>query len=456
MTKKQLPEDPSPLQRLHIQPKKYLAEWLDFPAHIHQIAYRMDDPPNDRPRSRHDFSTVLKSLKIPEENSVLSEKFGYGVYVAENGDRLIIMWEAHTEYYNYQIWHIPDDKALPLEYGPINVPNFQLPLTPFGSRITSLDIIVSQKQKISCEAIREMLPGAHVYGSKVFGEDIAVVTSFTPDENLCERYLIFSSQPSPLLGHLGHVIDAVVTIENYYHLLLLPFPEFSKAVDRIHQLEQHHLQQRAEITAQLSTSDSKSLQEWVNFLTHDFLEISRFAEAMRYQLSASIPYNAIAHATLRALQERPFAPFLPLSDFVLGGISGVADGYQQLIKRIEAVESDFHGIISVIRTRVNLIQQDQNLVLGDQNLKILLSVDTTTKSQFILQHTVEGLSVIVISYYLSGLANYMFKAMKDLGWIENSTLATGIFVPVSLVFSFLLIFLGRKVIYKFMGSKKQR
>lgn len=448
------PKEQSPIRSLHGRPKKYLAEWLDFPAHVHQTAYRMDDPPNDRPRSRNDFVRILKSLNIPQDNQVVSEKFGYGVRIEKNGDRLILVWEAHTEYYNYQIWHIPDDKTLPLEFGPITIPDFKLPLSPFGTAITCLDIVISQETKISAEMIREMLPGPHIYGSKVFGDDIVVVTSFTPDDNLAERYLIFSQNPNSLLEHLDQVTGSVVTIENYYHLLLLPFSEFTKAVDRIHQLEQHHLQQRTAITAHLGSSDSKKLQDWVTFLTQDFLEIGRFAEAMRYQLSASAPYNAIIHSTVRALQEQPFAQFFPLSDYVLGGISGVADGYQQLIKRIEAVESDFQGIISVIRTRVNLMQQDQNLVLGDQNLKILSSVDQTTKSQVLLQHTVEGLSIIVIAYYLSGLADYIFKAMQELGWIEKASLATGIFVPISLGFAFLLTFIGRKFIHKLLGSDK--
>ena len=174
---------------------------------------------------------------------------------------------------------------------------------------------------------------------------------------------------------------------------------------------------------------------------------------MRYQLSATVPYNAIIQATMASFQERPLLPFLPLSDYVLGRISGVADGYQQLIRRIDAMQSDFEGIISVIRTRVDLMLQEQNLALQDQNLRLLSSVDNTTKSQAILQRTVEGLSVIVISYYLSGLGNYVFEALQKLGWLESAVYATAVLVPISIVVSFGLIVLGRRIIYKRSGSK---
>lgn len=455
MTAAAQPDDHTPIRRFHVRAKQYIEEWLDFPAHVHQVAFHMEDPPADRPRSRQEFVQLIRALEIPEAQCAVTDKFGYGARVMEGGDRLVIVWEAHTEYYNYQLWHIPDDKTLPLEFGPLRVPGIQFPATMPGTLISSLDLIFSQDAHVAPELVRELMPGPHIYGSRVFGEEIVVITSFSPDEALRERYLIFSADHQALLGHLDQVTDAVVTLENYYHLLLLPYPEFSKAVDRIHVLERHHLRQRETLTAQLASSDSKTLQGWLTRLTQDFLEVSRFAESMRYQLSASEPYNAIIHATIRSLQEHPLPPWLPLSDFVLGGISGAAAGYQQLIRRIEAVEADFQSLISVIRTRVNLMQQEQSLVLEQQNLQMLANVDRTTRSQAILQHTVEGLSIIVIAYYLTGLVAYVLKAAEKVGWIADAELATGLFVPVSLALSFLLILFGRKVIHRKMASGKE-
>lgn len=449
------PSEKDVLHRLHERPKKFLEEWLDFPAHIHHTSFRMANPPVERPQSRMEFFRLLQGLGIPETHAAVSEKFGYGVRVDTSGDRLVLVWEAHTEYYSYQVWHIPDDKTQLLEFGPLTFPGYRFPIQPLGTQVNALDVVISPARAVPPDFIRDLLPGPHVYGSRIFGEAVAVVTSFTPDDFHRERYMIYSEKPETLLRHLPKVIDGVVTIENYYHLLLLPFPEFTKAVDRIHELEQHQLAQRHRITEQIATLNSKGLQEWVNQLTVDFMEVSRFAESMRYRLSASVPYNTIIHATVRGFQERPLPPFLPLSDYILGGISGVADGYLQLIKRIDALESDFQSTISVIRTRVNLIQQEQNLILEDQNLRLLARVDKTTQSQAMLQHTVEALSVIVIAYYLSGLAGYIFKALEEFGWIENAVDYSGVFVPVSLVLSLTLMLVGRRLIRKRMTSKDE-
>ena len=443
------------MHQLHAPTKKYLEEWLDVPAHIHHVAHRMANPPTERPQSRIEFQHLLQCFDIPEGQTVLQEKFGYGVRTAQNGDRLLLAWEAHTEYYSYQAWHIPQDKDTPLEFGPINFPNYQFPICPLGLRVNALDLLIVSNGHLSQDELRSKMAGPKLFASRIFGEEITVATSFTPDEHLRERYFICAPSPSILLPQLARLVDAIVAIENYTHLILLPFNAFGRSVDQVHKFEQRHLYQRSVITTQLDMATAKTLQGWLSALTQDFMKVSRLAESMRYKLSASVPYETIVRGNMKALQEQPVSCCPPLSDYINGKITGVADGYQQLLRRIDALGHDFEGTIAVIRTKVDLLLQDQTLTLHDQNLKMLESVDKTTKSQTILQRTVEGLSVIVIAYYLSGLANYVFKALQETGWITSYALASGIFVPVSLGISVGLIFIGRKIINKRLDSQKQ-
>lgn len=169
---------------------------------------------------------------------------------------------------------------------------------------------------------------------------------------------------------------------------------------------------------------------------------------MRYRLSASVPYDRIVNSNLLALQEQPVAFGRKLSEYIHWKTIGVVDGYQQFLSRIHSLEQDFEGTIAILRTKVELVLQEQNLSLQDQNRNLLLSVDKTTKSQAILQRTVEALSVIVIAYYLSGLAHYVFQALHELGWLDHEALASGIFVPIALGLSFALITWGRKRLHR--------
>ncbi len=133
--------------------------------------------------------------------------------------------------------------------------------------------------------------------------------------------------------------------------------------------------------------------------------------------------------------------YRPVSDYVLSGITGVADGHQQLLRRIETLRGGFEGIISIIRARIDLILEGQNLTL-------LQSVDKTTKSQVILQHTVEGLSVIVIAYYLAGLAGYIFKGLQEVGWLRNANIALAVFVPIAIGLAFVITTMSKKYLHK--------
>ena len=436
------------LRQMHKAQEKYIEGWVDVPAHVHHTAYRMANSPIERPQSRKEFQQLLNCLEIEPSQTVLEDKVGFGVKTGSQGDRLIAIWEAHTEYYSYQIWHIPRDRSQPLGFGPLGFPRYVFPFSPLGLQVNALDLVVIPSRTYDQEELATLLPGPQIYASNVLNEDISVATSFTPDEHGRERYLIWSPDPLVLRPKLARLIDILTTLENYTHLILVPYPAFSRAVDQVQIFEQRHLYQRTLITKELKQATHSTLQQWLEGLTHDFLEVGRLADSMRFRLSASVPYDRIVHSNTLALREHPLPYGRTLTDYVESKITGVADGYQQLLSRIHALEQDFEGTIAVLRTKVELLLQEQNLSQQDQNMKLLASVDQTTKSQAVLQHTVEGLSVIVIAYYLSGLANYMFKALEEIGWLPNYPLASGIFVPVALGLSFAIITLGRKHIHK--------
>jgi uncharacterized membrane-anchored protein len=176
-------------------------------------------------------------------------------------------------------------------------------------------------------------------------------------------------------------------------------------------------------------------------LTQDLLKTNRMAGTLHFELSASLPYDKIVHTTLTSLAEHPMESYRPISDYVLSGITGVAEGHQQLLRRIDTLRGGFEGIIAIIRTRIDLILESQNLAL-------LQSVDKTTKSQVLLQHTVEGLSVIVIAYYVAGLAGYVFKGFQEMGWLKNANIASAIFVPIAIGLAFGITTFSKKYLHK--------
>jgi uncharacterized membrane-anchored protein len=436
-----MPDTGDLIRKIHERPQMPLVEWLRAPAHVHYKAFRMVDPPVQRPASRDEFKSLLEAFKVSEDMKAIHERFGYGVKVEASGDRLILIWEAHTEYYSYQTWHIPSDHAGEVTFGPMTFPQYRSPVTPLGAEVCRLDILLMIKPLPGGEVLRPQLPGPVLYGSRILDEETALVTSFTPDEHGRERYWVSVGSGRPSSSHLKDIVDAIVRIETYYHMLLMQKPLFSAAIDQAYKFEQVHLKQREIISEHIGHADSLALQRWLNGLTQDLLKTTRLSSRLHFELSAAIPYDKIVHRSLTSLGERTLAPYRPMSEYVLSGITGVAEGYQQLLKRMDTLRSGFEGTISIIRARVDLMLQSQNLSL-------LVSVDKTTKSQAILQYTVEGLSVIVIAYYLSGLMAYIFKAFQEMGWLRSADMASALFVPVSLGIALGITILGRKLLHK--------
>lgn len=429
------------LRKLHERPQIPLTDWLRAPAHVHYMAFRMADPPTQRPASRLEFQSLLGAFKIPAETTVLRETFGYGVREAENGDRLIVVWQAHTEYYKYQLWHLPLAGKSEVTFGPLTFPNYQFPATSLGTEVCRLDILLTVEAPPSRERMRSLLPGPVLYGSRILDEQTSLITSFTPDEQGRERYWVTVGESRSNPSHLKDIVDAIVRIETYYHLLLMQKPLFSAAIDQVYKFEQVHLKQREIISGHIAHADSQTLQRWLNSLTQDLLKTNRIAGKLHFELSASLPYDKIVHATLGSLEEKILESYRPFSDYVLSGITGVAEGYQQLLKRIDTLRGGFEGIISIIRARVDLLLEAQNLAL-------LQSVDKTTKSQVILQHTVEGLSVIVIAYYLAGLGSYIFKGLQEVGWMRNANIAAAVFVPIAIGLAFVITTVSKRFLHK--------
>jgi len=108
-------------------------------------------------------------------------------------------------------------------------------------------------------------------------------------------------------------------------------------VDQVQVYEQRHLYQRSLITTQLKGATHPTLQQWLEGLTQDFLEVRRLADSMRYRLSASVPYDSIVQNNLQVLQEQALPFGQTITDYIRWKITGVVDGYQQLLTRIHAL-----------------------------------------------------------------------------------------------------------------------
>ena len=91
--------------------------------------------------------------------------------------------------------------------------------------------------------------------------------------------------------------------------------------------------------------------------------------------------------------------------------------------------------------------------MEEQSLATMQAMNRRVELQLILQRTVEGLSFIVLSYYLTGLAGYVFKALELLVPLplkpEVLTFAT---IPVWMIGVWLFTRRIKRVVHSVLGG----
>lgn len=77
-----------------------------------------------------------------------------------------------------------------------------------------------------------------------------------------------------------------------------------------------------------------------------------------------------------------------------------------------------------------------------------MSMNQRAQLQLRLQETVEGLSIVTISYYAIGLIGIGFKVTKAAGYPVDVGVLTGLSIPIVMVGAFLLIRRIRRLVLK--------
>ena len=96
---------------------------------------------------------------------------------------------------------------------------------------------------------------------------------------------------------------------------------------------------------------------------------------------------------------------------------------ESVSERVNSLSNRISRVSDLLRTRININ-------LEAQNRDLLHSMDKRAAVQLRLQEMVEGLSVVVLSYYGVGLISYMLKGLKQLNINVNTDLVIGISVPL--------------------------
>jgi uncharacterized membrane-anchored protein len=253
--------------------------------------------------------------------------------------------------------------------------------------------------------------------SKVNQELATVWTDFRIGADGFTRMLIHERGLSPL--RLGRVTRRLHEIETYRMMALLAFPLARNVQGELGATERalaamiegmatvRGPDEDAKLLAGL-TAIARDVEAMSNRTSFRFAAARAYAALVAKRIAELGEERVLNHQRLGVFLDRRFSPAMTTCNAVAERIAGLA-------ARTERASN-------LLRTRVDI-------ALEAQNQQLLKSMEQRTRQQLMLQETVEGLSVVAISYYLIQIVAKLIEGIPAI----DQKLASWVSIPVIIV-----------------------
>lgn len=287
-------------------------------------------------------------------------------------------------------------------------------------------------------SVREMLKSLpidqRIYGGKMC-DGIDVLSTFIPDENGFINFNLYGKNQTR--DEFGRRIQRLIEMETYRTMSLLGL-----AIARYVGKNLYDCEQELEELTLLAGEQKSTTQEDDEKLFHQLSDLSERNNILltetRYRFAASRAYFTLFQQRVDSLEEVTVGDVQTMSGFLRSRLEPAIATIESTAKRQATLTDDLSRAIVLLRTRIEL-----NLNKG--NHALLQSMDKRHDQQLKISQTVEGLSIVAITYYAVGLVSYLLKALAKQPWMPlSATLLTAISVPFILIIVWRMLHKVRK------------
>jgi uncharacterized membrane-anchored protein len=150
-----------------------------------------------------------------------------------------------------------------------------------------------------------------------------------------------------------------------------------------------------------------------------------------FRFGATGAYETIVNQRIEVLREARFVGRQTFGEFMLRR-------YDPAMRTVKSTETRLHRLSERAIRAGDLLRTRVEVERSAQNQSLLQSMDRRSDLQLRLQRTVEGLSVVAISYYAVGLALYVLAPLEKLQGVSKPWLTAGVTPVVVLAVWFAL------------------
>lgn len=390
---------------------------LDAPCRAAYLAIKPAENAAGRDRSADlaHLKALLDHYAAPHPEEGATHYFG-------QIGRHLLKWESHTEFVTYTIFGEGAAKS-PFDAKTFAMfPEDWLAIAP-GTRVTSALIRVEQQsgdegiaQKVSDWFVPES-----VAVSRVLDDDAVIAADFRIDPAGHMRFAVFS-RPEAGERRVGRIVQRLCEIETYKAMAMLGFSRSRKMGATMAALDGR--------LSGLTDALSDAPEQTENTLK-SLLQVSGELEALTaqstFRFGATTAYEKIVNQRISVLREERFQGRQTFGEFMMRRFDPAMRTVASTKERLDAMANRAIRASDLLRTRVDVERSAENKAL-------LESMDRRADLQLRLQKTVEGLSIVAISYYAVNLAaNVALPFAADLAMGEKTMKAVLTPIVIGLV-----------------------
>lgn len=336
---------------------------------------------------------------------------------------LTVRWERHTEFVAWTVFAqgVPDP-ARPFDAPALDLlPRDWIEALP-GHLIVAVHAVLlpGPPGGRAMEGLAEPFGTDNLAAAIMAGGNAVAFTDFRIHGDGFSRILV----DDLALGvhQAGRLLQRLLEIEIYRTMALLGLPNAREAGPELTRLDARIAAVTAELVDETGIADENRL---LDELTRVAAEVERLSAANSFRFGATRAYYALVRNRLDEAREQRVPGFQTWSEFLDRRLAPAIRTCDSVAERMENLSVRVTRASQLLRARVDVALQAQNQTL-------LQSMDRRAALQLRLQETVEGLSVVAISYYLLGLVGYLAKGGKAVGLPIDPDLLSALAIPVVL------------------------
>ncbi|MGE8066261.1 DUF3422 domain-containing protein [Pseudomonas sp. NPDC089569] len=361
---------------LHARPSLY----FDEPAHVFHLAFLA----SEKECNAFLQDCCLESLDLNAAQGITRL------------DGHALKWERHTEFFTLTL--VVTSTCDDLSWTTLPEVLAQKVRVHLPALINSVQIVVRGEAQLDLSRYGFKDP----CGSCVGGGDAVVWSDFRLSEEGNNRLLFVNRRLNAY--RQGRMIRRLLEIETYRMMASLSLP-MAKTLSAQLDVFDSTLVTLSERNADAAGSHARALLADISNLS---AQVVSSTAKTRHRFSATQAYAQLVFERLGELRESHVGDCQRLGVFI-------ERRFKPTLRYCTATEQRLEHLAKSVANLGDLLQARVQVEMEEQNSEILKSLNARADAQIKIQHAVEGLSIIAISYYLINLLKLGYSGLHLLG-----------------------------------------